>query len=235
LTVLRDEEERGFSVERVKLDAPAVTWNFLPDMDVAHFRLARFSKNSASEVEKAINEARDAGVRQFMLDLRDNPGGWVRQAERVAALFLPAGSPIYIQRDSEGEEEETTVPGGDDTLDAPLVVLVNEGTASSAEILVGALKENGRARLFGERTSGIGTVIEDYPLGNGSTILLSVAEWLTPKGNPNQWAGITPNIEAELEDGQEPRFPDEVRGLSRAEILSKDAQLERASELLRGE
>jgi C-terminal processing protease CtpA/Prc len=63
LTVLRDEEERGFSVERVKLDAPAVTWNFLPDMDVAHLRLARFSKYSASEVEKAINEARDAGVR----------------------------------------------------------------------------------------------------------------------------------------------------------------------------
>lgn len=93
--MLRDEEERGFS-ERVKLDAPAVTWNFLPDMDVAHLRLARFSKNSALEVEKAINEARDAGVRQFMLDLRDNPGGWVRQAERVAALFLPAGSPIYI-------------------------------------------------------------------------------------------------------------------------------------------
>jgi C-terminal processing protease CtpA/Prc len=79
-------------------------------------------------------------------------------------------------------------------------------------------------------------VIEDYPLGNGSTILLSVAEWLTSKGNPNQWAEITPNIEAELEDGQEePRFPDEVRGLSKAEILSKDAQLERASELLRGE
>jgi carboxyl-terminal processing protease len=86
----------------------------------------------------------------------------VRQAERVAALFLPAGNPIYIWRDSEGEEEETNVPGGDDTLDAPLVVLVNEGTASSAEILAGALKENGRARLVGERTSGIGTVIEDY-------------------------------------------------------------------------
>jgi carboxyl-terminal processing protease len=235
LTVLRDEGERGFSVERVKLDEPAVTWNPLPDTDVAHLRLARFSKNSASELEKAINEARDAGARSFVVDPRGNPGGWVRQAERVAALFLPAGSPIYIQRDSEGEEEETTVLGGDDTLDAPLVVLVNEGTASSAEILAGALKENGRARLVGERTSGIGTVIEDYPLGNGSIVLLSVAEWLTPKGNPNQWAGIPPDIEAELEDGQEPRFPDEVRGLSRAEILSKDAQLKRASEILREE
>ncbi len=235
LTVLRDEEERRFSVERVKLDAPAVTWNPIPDTDVAHLRLARFSKNSASELEKTINEARDAGARSFVLDLRDSPGGWVRQDERVAALFLPAGSPIYIQRDSEGEEEETNVPGGDDTLDAPLVVLVNEGTASSAEILAGALKENGRARLVGERTSGIGTVIEDYPLGNGSTVLLSVAEWLTPNGNSNQGSGIAPDIEAELEDGQEPRFPDEVRGLSRAEILSKDAQLERASELLREE
>jgi carboxyl-terminal processing protease len=235
LTVLRDEEERGFSVERVKLDEPAVTWNPLPDTDVAHLRLARFSKNSASELEKAIYEARDAGARSFVLDLRDNPGGWARQAERVAALFLLAGSPIYIQRDSDGEEEETTLLGGDDTLDAPLVVLVNEGTASSAEILAGALKENGRAKLVGERTSGIGTVIEDYPLGNGSAVLLSVAEWLTLKGNPNQWAGIPPDIETELEDGQEPRFPDEVRGLSRAEILSKDAQLKRASVILREE
>jgi carboxyl-terminal processing protease len=78
-------------------------------------------------------------------------------------------------------------------------------------------------------------VIEDYPLGNGSTVLLSVAEWLTLNGNSNQGSGIAPDTEAELEDGQEPRFPDEVRGLSRAEILSKDAQLERASELLREE
>ncbi len=219
----------------MKLDAPTDTWNPIPDTDMAHLRLARFSKNSASELEKAINKARDAGARSFVLDLRDNPGGWVRQAERVTALFLPAGSPIYIKRDSEGEEEETNVPGGDDTLDAPLVVLVNEGTASSAEILAGALKENGRARLVGERTSGIGTVIADYSLGNGSTVLLSVAEWLTPNGNSNQGSEIAPDTEAELEDGQEPRFPDEVRGLSRAEILLKDTQLERASELLREE
>ena len=94
--MLRDEEEHRFSVERVKLDAPAVTWNPIPDTDVAHLRLVRFARNSASELEKAINEARDAGARSFVLDLRDNPGGWVRQAERVATLFLPVGSPIYI-------------------------------------------------------------------------------------------------------------------------------------------
>ena len=78
-------------------------------------------------------------------------------------------------------------------------------------------------------------MIADYPLGNGSTILLSVAEWLTLNGNSNQGTEIAPNTEAELEDGQEPRFPDEVRGHSKAEILSKDTQLERASELLREE
>ena len=235
LTVLREGEEHGFSVERTKLEASAISWNLVPDTDVAHLRLARFSKNSASELEEAIVEAQKVGAKRFILDLRDNPGGWVRQAEGVATLFLPAGSPIYARKDAYGELEERTVPRNNDYLDTPLVVLVNERSGSSAEIVAGALKDNGRAKLVGERTSGVGTLIEDYPLRDGSTIFLSVAEWLTPNGDLNRGSGIAPNIESELVEGHEPRSPDEVRGLSREEIFAEDLQLDRAFKVLQEE
>src|SRR5829696_2693125 len=93
-----------------------------------------------------LTVARDAGAQSFVLDLRSNPGGLVEQAEEVAAQFLPAGSPIYVRRDAEGEEE-TTVPEENDPLDSPLVVLVDEGSSSSAEIVAGALRDNGRAEV----------------------------------------------------------------------------------------
>jgi carboxyl-terminal processing protease len=235
LAVLRDGEERKFAVNRAGLEPSPATWNVLPEAEVGHLRLARFSKNSAADLEEAIAAAREAGARRFLLDLRGNTGGWMKQAEKVAAQFLPAGSTIYIKKTAEDEGRKITVPEGNDFLDAPLVVLIDEGSASCAEILAGALKDNGRARILGKRTSGIGTVIEDYPLSDGSTVYLAVAEWLTPSGDLNWGVGIAPTVETELEEGQQARAPEEVRGLSMEETLAKDAQLERALEVLQEE
>src|SRR3954447_18531612 len=89
LTVLRDEEEHDFSVERAELEVPAASWNLIPGTDVAHIRLASFSENSAAKLKGVIAEARQAGAERLVLDLRDNPGGLVEQAEEVAAQFLP--------------------------------------------------------------------------------------------------------------------------------------------------
>ena len=152
----------------------------------------------------------------------------------MAAQFLPAGSPIYVRRDAEGEEE-TTVPEENDPLDSPLVVLVDEGSSSSAEIVAGALRDNGRAEVVGETTFGTGTVLDEYPLSDGSAMLLAVAEWLTPNGDSIRGSGIEPNIEVELEDYQEPRTPDETKDLTREQIFAEDAQLEHAFEILREE
>jgi carboxyl-terminal processing protease len=235
LTVLRDEEEHKFSLERRELEVPAVTWNLIPGTDVAHLRLASFSEDSAAKLDEAITEAREDGAKRFILDLRDNAGGLVEQAEEIAARFLPAQSKIYTRKDADGEEKETTVPEGNEPLDAPLVVLVNGGSASSAEILAGALRDNDRAKVVGETTFGTGTVLAEYTLSDGSAILLGVAEWLTPNGDSIRGSGIEPDVEAKLEEGQEPHTPDETKDLSREEIFAEDAQLERAFEVLQEE
>jgi carboxyl-terminal processing protease len=235
LTVLRDEEEREFIVERAELEMPVSSWGLIPGTDMAHLRLSSFSENSAEKLEGEIVEAQSAGAERFVLDLRDNPGGLVEQAEEVAALFLPAGSGVYVRKDSDGSEEETTVPEDNEPLDVPLVVLVNEGSSSSAEIVAGALRDNGRAQVVGETSFGTGTVLSEYPLSDGSAILLGVAEWLTPNGDSIRGAGIEPDIEVELEEDQEPNTPNETEGLTREEIFEEDAQLERAFEILRQE
>jgi carboxyl-terminal processing protease len=235
LTVLRDEEEREFMVERAELEMPVSSWGLIPGTDMAHLRLSSFSENSAEKLEGEIVEAQSAGAERFVLDLRDNPGGLVEQAEEVAALFLPAGSGVYIRKDADGSEEETSVPEDNEPLDAPVVVLVNEGSSSSAEIVAGALRDNGRAQVVGETSFGTGTVLSEYPLSDGSAILLGVAEWLTPNGDSIRGAGIEPDVEVELEEDQEPNTPNETEGLTREEIFEEDAQLERAFEILQQE
>ena len=235
LTMLRDGEERDFSVERAELEVPSASWSLVPGTDTAHLRLASFSENGAAKLDGAILEAQEAGAKRFVLDLRDNVGGLIEQAEDVAARFLPGGSGIYIRKDADGEKEEMSVPRGNEPLDAPLVVLVNEGSASSAEILAGALRDNGRAKLVGETTLGTGTVLAEHTLSDGSAILLAVAEWMTPNGDFVRGSGIEPDVEAELEEDQEPRTPDEYEDSSREEIFAEDPQLERAFEVLREE
>ncbi len=232
LAVIRDEDEREFTVERAELEVPTSSWSIIPGTDIAHLRLSSFSENSASKLEGAISEAREAGAERFIFDLRENPGGLVSQAAEVAAQFLPAGDVVYIRRDADGNEEETTVPEDNEPLDAPLVVLVNEGSSSSAEIVAGAMRDNGRAEVVGETTFGTGTVLDEFTLSDGSAILLGIAEWLTPSGDSIRGSGIEPDIEVELEEEQEPRTPDETEGLTQEEIFEEDAQLERAFEVL---
>jgi carboxyl-terminal processing protease len=232
VTALRGGEEHEFSLERVKLTVPAVSWNLIPGTHVAHLRLGSFSEDSSTEFEDAVSEARDNGAERFVLDLRDNSGGWVEQAEKIAARFLPARRVIYVQKDAAGREEEVTVPEDNRPLDVPLVVLVNVGSASSAEILAGSLKDNGRARVVGGKTFGAGTMLEERPLSDGSAIMLATAQWLTPNRHPIQGSGIEPDIKGSLEEGQKPRPPDQLRGLSRKEIFAHDAQLKRAFEVL---
>jgi len=232
VTALRGGEEHEFSLERVKLTVPAVSWNLIPGTQVAHLRLGSFSEDSSTEFEDAVSEARDNGAERFVLDLRDNSGGWVEQAEKIAARFLPARRVIYVQKDVAGREEEVTVPEDNRPLDVPLVVLVNVGSASSAEILAGSLKDNGRARVVGGKTFGAGTMLEERPLSDGSAIMLATAQWLTPNRDPIQGSGIEPDIKGSLEEGQKPRPPDQLRGLSRKETFAHDAQLKRAFEVL---
>ena len=233
LTILRDEEERVFDLERAQIERPVASWILIPESDVALVRLASFSDDSAEKLAQAFEEARAAGARSFVLDLRNNAGGRLDQAVDMAGDFLEPGSVVYLREDASGVREEIEVEGGAEPTDAPMAVLVNEGTASSSEILAGALRDNDRAIVIGETTFGTGTVLSEFVLGDGSAILLGVAEWLTPDGDFIRETGIAPEVEVALSEGTEPLTPEEARDLSKEEILERDAQLARAFENLR--
>jgi carboxyl-terminal processing protease len=235
LTVSRGGEERVFDLERAEIESPVASWMLIPESDVAQVRLSSFSDNSAEKLHEAFEEARAAGARRFILDLRDNPGGRLDQAVEMAGDFLEPGSVVYVREDASGGREQIEVDRGTDPTGVSMAVLVNGGTASSAEILAGALRDNDRATVIGETTFGTGTVLSEFVLRDGSAILLGVAEWLTPDGDFIRETGIEPDVKVPLASGAQPLTLSEARDLSKEEILKRDAQLARAFENLQGQ
>jgi carboxyl-terminal processing protease len=235
LTVRHDGERRTYDLQRAEIASPVASWALIPGTDVGLVLLSSFSDESAQELQIAFEQAKSAGARRFILDLRNNPGGRPDQAVEMAGYFLEPESVVYIRKDASGEREEITVEGDPESTDAPLAVLVDGGSASSAEILAGALRDNHRAPVVGETTFGTGTVLSEFLLRDGSSILLGVAEWLTPNGDFIRNTGITPDVKVSLSEGTEPLTPDDARDLSRHDILEKDAQLRTAYEKLQGQ
>jgi carboxyl-terminal processing protease len=134
-----------------------------------------------------------------MLDLRNNPGGYLQEALRVANQFLPEGDVILHEQDASGEITTYRVEGSGLAREIQLVVLVNQGSASAAEIVAGALQENGRAKLVGMPTVGTGTVLRPFSLSDGSVLRLGVTNWLTPDHELIKGQGVQPDLSIELE------------------------------------
>ena len=235
LTVRHEGERRTYDLQRAEINSPVASWALIPGTNVALVLLSSFSDDSAQELQNAFEKAKAAGAKRFILDLRNNPGGRLDQAVEMAGYFLEPESVVYIRKDASGEREEITVEGDPESTEAPLAVVVDGGSASSAEILAGALRDNDRAPVVGETTFGTGTVLSEFVLRDGSSILLGVAEWLTPDGDFIRDTGITPDVRVPLEEGTEPLTPDDARDLSRQEILEKDTQLRTAYEKLQGQ
>ena len=235
LTLRHEGKKREYDLQRAQINSPVASWAMIPDSDVALVLLSSFSDDSAQELRNAFERAKAAGAKRFILDLRNNPGGRLDQAVQVAGYFLESGSVVYILKDASGGREEITVEGDPESTDAPLTVLVDGGSASSSEILAGALRDNGRATVIGETTFGTGTVLSEFVLRDGSSILLGVDEWLTPDGDFIRDTGIKPEVKVPLEEGTAPLTPDDVRDLSREETLKRDAQLREAYEKLPGQ
>ncbi|MBA2377434.1 MAG: S41 family peptidase [Rubrobacteraceae bacterium] len=230
VTVTRDGEEMTFDLLRSEINSPSVYWEMIPDSGTAHVRLASFSNDSAEELASVFAEARSAGAEEFILDLRDNPGGRLDQAVEMAGLFMEEDSVVYVRREADGERSEVETSGEPEFPDAPMTVLVNEGSASSSEILAGALRDNDRATMVGETTFGTGTVLSEFELSDGSSMLLGIAEWLTPDGDFIRETGIDPDIEVALGEDGELVAPTELDELSQSEAFDRDPQLERAFE-----
>ncbi len=216
------------AVTRARVTVPNVTWVKVPGTNTVHILISQFGERATQELVVALNSARSGGATSIILDLRNDPGGLRDEAVSVASQFLKDGN-VLIEQDSEGKRTQFPVESGGAATDLPMVVLINEGSASAAEIVAGALQDHQRARLIGATTFGTGTVLGTYELSDGSAVLLGIAEWLTPNGRQIWHQGIRPEVEVALPTGAFPLIPEVENGLSPEQVQgSQDTQLLRA-------
>ena len=233
LTLSRPDGERyEAAVTRAAIEIPAIGWSLVPGSTIADIQIRRFQTGAADELEAALAAARAAGASGLILDLRGNPGGYTGEALGVASLFLAEGV-VYRTENGKGEVTDFAVDPEREATDLPLVVLVDEGSASSSEIVAGALKDHERAIVVGEVTFGTGTVLGEYPLTDGSALRIGSVNWLTPSGTLIWHEGITPDEIVALPDGSRPLRPDRLATLMPDDLAaSGDTQLRRAIDIL---
>jgi carboxyl-terminal processing protease len=234
LTVLRSDEGQSLeiSIIRGEITVPAVTWAMVPGTEVALMRLSQFSANATEEMISALREAEAAGATSLILDVRNNPGGLMDQAIRVSSQFLKEGN-VLQQEDAQGRRKAYPVIRGGLARDIPMVVLTNQGSASSAEIFAGAMQDHQRGVVVGETTFGTGTVLEPFVLDDGSGLMLGTSQWLTANGRLIRKQGIEPDVVVELPISADLLVPRDIEGLTVADLLaSGDTQVLKALELL---
>ena len=219
--VQRGDQLLDFVVDRAVVH---VNWvnSCMLDGDVGYISLYEFSGDCSPSFAVHLDNLMSQGAKALVIDLRDNPGGWVDDAQKVADMFLEEGNVAsLVYRDGTTELYTTTTDGKENPI--PLVVLVNEYSASASEILAGALQDRGRATIVGTQTFGKGVVQYVLPVGTrGACMQLTVAQYYTPNGNEVHKVGITPDIEATLPEGDTTMY--DIGDLD-------DAQLKKAYEV----
>jgi len=168
---------------------------------IGYVLLTKFNEPVPNELQKALRKLYDNQIDALILDLRNNPGGLLDVAIHVANQFLDPGNVIVSVKDRDGKITERYISQGNNYPKVPMVVLINNGSASASEIVAAALKENKRAVLIGQKTFGKGSVQRGFPLSNGGTVFLTIAHYLTPSGKDIHKVGIEPNIKVEETQG----------------------------------
>lgn len=222
LLVLRDSFDRpkDFKIVRDIIKVKIVTTEKLAD-GIFVIKLHHFTENAASEFRKAVQEFADSGSKKLVFDLRNNPGGFLTVAVDITSWFLPAGEVVARERFADGSEDLYRSSGYRYLEDVPIVVLTNEGSASASEIVAGALRDVRGIKLVGAKTFGKGSVQEVMPLQGGSSLKVTIAKWLTPKGVEINGIGLEPDVKVTLPpvEEQDPK---------------KDMILEKGIEVLKG-
>lgn len=220
VTFLRDGEEMTFTLTRAQISVNRVESGMLAD-SVGYIALYEFAGDCATKFEEALTSLTRQGAKGIIIDLRDNPGGWVEDAKTIGDLFLDEGTLCYLEyRDGTREYYKTT----DGKADVELVILLNENSASSSEILSGALKDRADATIVGVQSYGKGIVQSVVPIASdGSGMQLTIAQYYTPNGNKVHKIGITPDVEIDLPEGDNGMY--EFGDLA-------DAQLAKALEVM---
>jgi carboxyl-terminal processing protease len=220
LTILREEEITPLEIEVVRDEVELATvGGMVLEDDIGYVRVALFSERTSQELQETLQELMAENLSGLILDLRNNPGGvFPSAAIEVASQFVDEGVIVYQQFSDGREQAHSALPGGLAT-DIPLVVLVNQGTASNSEVVVGAIQDYDRGVLIGEQTFGKGSVQRVHELSDGSSLHVTMALLLTPDRHPINEKGITPDIVVPFTE------EDFLQGI--------DPQLERAIEYLK--
>lgn len=189
IKVSRDGEYVTVTATRETINVPTVTSEML-DNQIGYLKISQFDDVTPGQFDEEYSKLKAAGMKSMILDLRDNPGGTVTAVTQIASEMLPEGLIFYME-DKNGEREEYTCPGAD--FNIPMVVLVNGYSASASEILAGAIQDAGIGTLVGTQTYGKGIVQNLYPLGDGSAIKITIADYYTRNGRNIHKVGIEPD------------------------------------------
>jgi carboxyl-terminal processing protease len=222
-------EPRDFDIIREQIRVQSVRTHDLGN-GVGYLRLRQFQEQTAHDVESALDKFNKSGMKALVLDLRNNPGGLLTSAVEVSEKFLDDGKlVVYTEGRVRNQNMRFSAHAKKPLHAVPMVVLVNQGSASASEIVAGALQDYNRAVLVGTQTFGKGSVQTIIPLSDGSGLRLTTAKYFTPKGRSIHGKGIAPDIVVELPKDPAPKPP----ALDPLEDLKKDIQLQRALEVIK--
>jgi carboxyl-terminal processing protease len=256
IAILREgwKETKDFTLVREIIKVKSVKSKLLED-GIGYVKINQFQEQTASDLSAAMEKLTQEKINSLILDLRNNPGGLLNSAVSVTSQFLPPNKLVVYIKGRKGDRTEYNTSDDRPSYDVPMIVLVNEGSASASEIVAGALKDWDRAVILGAKTFGKGSVQSVIPLSDGSGLRLTTAIYYTPKGTSIQATGIVPDIivklepkekgkehpvirekdlERHLENNVEQEEPKEPEEMAPIEVEEKDdAQLQRAIDLLK--
>lgn len=215
ITIMRGNEVKDITITRKQITLPTVKGKMLDD-HIGYIRISQFAEPTGPDFAKTYNELKEKGMTKLVLDLRDNPGGLLTTAQEVANYILPAG-PIVTIQDRSGRIESYDSEGLEPTI--PLVVLINQGSASASEIIAGAVQDEKVGTIVGTNSYGKGTVQTILGVPGDEGIKITIAKYHTPNDRVIDGTGIKPDVEVELPDN--------------AQSESDDTQLQKALEILK--
>ena len=222
IEIEREGERLQFEIIREKINTNPITIKEL-DGNIGYLRLPSFDENTSEDFKEKVNELQNRGAKSLIIDLRNNGGGIVDEATEISDLLLEKGKTIIRTKDNKQKQQETKSKN-DPEFTMPIVVLVNENSASASEILVCSLKDNERAKIVGTKTYGKGIIQALLSLSDGSGLKVTTEEYYTPNGDSIHKVGIEPDEKVDL--------PDTVRSIY-AVNENEDTQLQKAIEMLK--
>ena len=216
IKVLRGQEEKEFSITRATISNPSVELEIREN--VAIMAISRFDGETGTLARKYAQQIKNQGISKLVLDLRGNGGGYVTAAQAVASLWLNEKALIVTEKKGAKVIDEVRASGDNILTDTETIVLADESSASASEIVVGALKDNKKAQIYGVKTYGKGSVQEPIDMKNGALLKVTIAKWYTPSGKNIDKEGIAPDKTVEItaeqiNRGEDPQLSEAIKSL----------------------